>query len=58
MKLYINRILNGKIFDISRLHEFMKFGSIKTKNSRIPVLPRLAWRKRRLASLRKCGMEF
>jgi len=34
----------------------MKFGSIKTKNSRIPVLPRLAWRKRRLASLRKSGM--
>jgi DNA repair exonuclease SbcCD nuclease subunit len=35
MKLYINRILNGKIFDISPLHEFMKFGSIKTKNSSI-----------------------
>jgi len=36
----------------------MKFGNIKTKNSGIPLLPRLAWRKRRLASLRKCGMEF
>jgi hypothetical protein len=34
----------------------MKFGNIKTKNSRIPLLPRLAWLKRRLASLRKCGM--
>jgi hypothetical protein len=34
----------------------MKSGNIKTKNSRIPVLPRLAWRKRRLASLWKIGM--
>jgi hypothetical protein len=34
----------------------MKFGSVKNKVSRISVLPRLAWLKRRLASLRKCGM--
>jgi hypothetical protein len=43
-------------FDISRIHEFMKFGNIKTKNSRIQVLPRLARLKKRLASLRKGGM--
>jgi len=36
----------------------MKFGNIKTKNSRIPVLPRLAWQRRCSASLRKSGMEF
>ena len=34
----------------------MNSGSVKTNNSKILVLPRLAWLKRRLASLQKCGI--
>jgi len=36
----------------------MKFGNIKTKNLRIPVLSRLAWPKRHLAPLLKITKWF